>query len=86
MISPPTYSLKSLPVMTVQSFSFAAHYFSRIPAYLAIATAVLELSPVIILTLTPPWKHFCTACGIYSRMGSFIPTIPNIVKFETAVS
>ena len=81
---PPTYSLNSFPVITVQSFAFYVHSFSKIPASLAIATAVLGLSPVIILTLTPPWKHFCTAPGIPYRIGSLMPTIPKIVKSETA--
>lgn len=51
---PPTKALKSFPSITVLSSSpLLCQSFGRIPAYLAIATAVFWLSPVIIRTVTP---------------------------------
>lgn len=79
-IKPPTYYLKSAPVMTVKSPCVYFQLAGNIPAYLAIALAVAGLSPVIILTLTPASKHWATACGIYSLRGSLIPTIPITIR------
>jgi hypothetical protein len=53
---------------------------SMIPASFAMATAVSILSPVTILTVTPPCWHFYTAALIPSLKGSLIP------KIETRVS
>ena len=53
LASPPTNYLNSLPSMTEQSPSVSTQSTGRIPAYLAMAMAVLLLSPVTILTLTP---------------------------------
>jgi len=44
------------------------------------AIAVLLLSPVTILTLTPASWQAATACGIPSLNGSLIPTRPKIQR------
>ena len=54
---------------------------SKIPAYLAIATAVYLLSPVTIRTVIPAPLHFLIALGIYFLNGSLIPTSPIATKF-----
>ena len=64
LMSPPTYSLKSAPVMTVRSPGVCFQSCGRIPASLAMALAVSGLSPVIILTVTPASLHCLTARGI----------------------
>lgn len=82
---PPTNYLNYLPSMTVQSPSEGSQSSGRIPASLAIAMAVILLSPVTILTLTPPSLHFLTASKMPSRRGSLIPTIPRTTRlFSTS--
>jgi len=64
----------------VQSPSDSVHSLSKIPASLAIAMAVLLLSPVTILTLTPASWQAATASLIPSLSGSLIPTRPTIQR------
>lgn len=53
------------------------------PASLAIAIAVILLSPVTILTVTPPSWHRVTASLIPSLKGSLIPTMAKIMRFPS---
>lgn len=57
-----------------------------IPHSLAIALAVLLLSPVTILTLIPAVLHYFTAKGTSSLKISFIPKIPNKTKLDFSIS
>jgi len=77
---PPTNYLNYFPYITVQSPSDSVHSLSKIPAYLAIAMAVLLLSPVTILTLTPASWQAATASLIPSLSGSLIPTRPTMQR------
>lgn len=79
LTSPPTRVLNSLPSKTTylpnvfQSPSGFMQFMGRIPASLAIATAVSGLSPVTILTMIPAFLHVSTASGIQFLRGSLIP-------------
>ena len=64
---------RSLPVTASSSPS-------SIPSCLAIATAVVLWSPVIITVFIPAVLHFSTAVLTSSLGGSIIPTIPMYVK------
>lgn len=80
MSNPPTNSLNSLPSMTVQSSSFSYQFLDSIPHYLATAMAVLLLSPVTILTLTPDCLQISIDSLTAFLSGSLIPTSAKNVR------
>ena len=69
-MTPPTFSIKSDPFITRESL------FSGliIPHSIAMALAVIKLSPVTILTLTPAALHLAIAPGTSYLKISLIPT------------
>ena len=68
--TPPIYSIKSAPFIT-KLFKLSG---LTIPHSIAIALAVIKLSPVTILTLTPAALHLAIAPGTSYLKISLIPT------------
>jgi hypothetical protein len=53
-----------------------------IPTYLAMAIAVIILSPVTILTLIPDFLHFYIASGTSGRGTSLTPMTANNIRLD----
>jgi hypothetical protein len=73
--TPPMSLMKSTPSITkLPSPSF------RIPTSLAMAVAVMRLSPVTIRTVIPALWHLAMASGTYLRGMSLTPAMQSSVK------
>mmetsp|Transcript_9487 Transcript_9487/g.43179 ORF Transcript_9487/g.43179 Transcript_9487/m.43179 type:complete len:290 (+) Transcript_9487:778-1647(+) len=59
---------------------------SRMPASLAMASAVSLLSPVTMRTTTPAWRRRRTASAVSGRIGSLMPATPRSVRFASGGS
>ena len=76
-----TFFVNSSSVIFSNSVPVKASLSSfNIPSFLAIATAVILWSPVIITVFIPAFLHFSTAFFASILGGSIIPTIPINVK------
>jgi hypothetical protein len=83
-ISEPTNSLNSGPSMQTH-YSLGSSSSAKIPHSLAIAMAVVKLSPVTILTLTPASLHYPTASGTSYLMISLIPAMAQSVRPPSSI-
>ena len=73
--------------MVLNSFPSMARPSSvRMLHSLAMALAVVMLSPVIILTTIPAFWHFLTASGTPGRQGSLIPVIVRQTRPSEGIS